>query len=124
MIRTPLLLLGVAALAACAAATPRPLSVAASPGGIEVAMSNGRICRGPAPAGAASGWSGTLQGCPTPYVYSVEIDPGTNPLRLLLDELFTALGAPDLIGPMATVAITDGNGRTRTFTPRGARDAD
>ena len=102
-------------LTACATTPPRPLSVSLTDTNLTGPMSNGTTCTGTAPEGAATGWSGTLQNCPTPYAYTVEIDPGTNPVRFILEEIFTALGGPDVIAPLATVTITDQTGRTRTF---------
>ncbi|MBO6603600.1 hypothetical protein [Rhodophyticola sp.] len=103
------------ALAACTVGPPRPLSVSLTDTTITVPMSNGTTCTDTAPPGAAAGWSGRLQGCPTAYAYTVEIDDRTNPVRYVLEEIFTALGGPDVIAPLATVTITDGTGRTRTF---------
>lgn len=103
------------ALAACTIGPPRPLSVSLTDTTITVPMSNGTTCTDTAPPGAATGWTGRLQGCPTAYAYTVEIDDRTNPVRYVLEEIFTALGGPDVIAPLATVTITDGTGRTRTF---------
>lgn len=114
----PLTLLPIAAaaaLVACAMNPPRPLSVSLTEAMLEVPMSNGTICTGNAPEGASAGWSGTFESCPTPYGYTVEIDTRTNPFRYVLEEVFTALGGPDVIRPLATVTITDATGRTRTF---------
>ena len=105
----------LALLAACAMATPRPVAVALTATELRVTLNTGAVCTGPAPAGAEGGWSGTLQDCPARIPYEVDISPGTNPLRLILEEVFTSLGAPDLIAPVATVTLTDATGRTRVF---------
>ncbi|QBY01054.1 hypothetical protein E2K80_10220 [Rhodophyticola sp. CCM32] len=117
MLRHPTILTAAAliALSACSIGPARPLSVALTETNITVPMSNGTTCRDTASPGAGNQWSGNLQGCPTPYAYTVEIDPGTNPVRYILQEIFTALGNPDVIAPVARVTITDDTGRTRVF---------
>ncbi len=108
-------LLPAAALAACASAAPQPAQVSLTDTLLTVRMSNGTICQGPAPAEGLTSWSGQLQDCPTPFAYSVEIDPGTNPTRFILEELLTSLGGEALFAPFATVEITSDTGVTRTF---------
>lgn len=104
--------LTLAALAACATGPATPTDVSLDRSLLTVAMSDASTCRGPAPAqGAETGWSGTLTGCPWPYAYTVEIDPRTNPLRFVLEEVF----GDSIIAPVATVTITDATGRARTF---------
>ena len=79
---------------------------------LTVTMSDASTCRGPAPTqGAETGWSGTLTGCPWSYPYTVEIDPRTNPVRFVLEEIF----GDGVVAPVATVTITDATGRARTF---------
>jgi hypothetical protein len=110
----------LATLAACATGPATPTRVSLDPDLLTVAMSDGTTCRGPAPAtGAETGWSGRLTGCPSGYAYTVEIDPGTNPIRFILTEVFGA----GILSPLATVTITDATGRTRSFqTPDRAHD--
>ncbi len=111
-------------LSACAATPPRPVEVSLSQTLLEVRLSNGQTCTGPAPAAAAAGWSGTLEGCAVALPYEVTIDPGTNPVRFVLQEIFTAIGLTDAIAPIATVTITDATGRTRTFASPPPREGD
>lgn len=111
-IAAPALLATLLALAACAAGPATPERVTLDATLLTVGMSNGSTCRGPAPAsGAATGWSGRLTGCASTYPYTVEIDPGTNPIRFVLQEIL----GDRIIGPLATVTITDATGRDRVF---------
>jgi hypothetical protein len=113
-------LLSVATLAACATGHATPQRVMLDADLLSVRMSDGSTCRGPAPATAApTGWSGTLEGCGSPYPYVVEIDPRTNPVRFILQEIL----GDRVIGPLATVTITDASGRARVFqTPERIED--
>ena len=65
-------------------------------------------------------WNGTSTfTCPWEYAYTVEIDPGTNPIRFLLTEVF----GEGILSPLATVTITDATGHIRRFqTPDRAGD--
>jgi hypothetical protein len=112
MRRTFARILILSALGACAIGPAMPSRVTLDRSLLTVAMSDGSTCRGPAPAqGAETGWSGMLTGCPWAYAYGVEIDPRTNPVRFIFEEIF----GDRLIGPLATVTITDGTGRARVF---------
>ncbi len=113
-------LLTVTAIAACATGPASPSRVTLEADLLSVAMSDGSTCRGPAPGmGAETGWSGTLTGCAWPYGYTVEIDPGTNPVRFVLQEIL----GDRIIKPLATVTITDADGRDRVFqTPERIAD--
>jgi hypothetical protein len=110
----------LATLAACATGPATPRSVSLEADMLTVAMSDASTCLGPAPAtGAETGWSGRLTECPWTYAYTVEIDPGTNPISFLLQEVF----GDGFVSPVATVTITDATGRTRTFqTPERIED--
>jgi hypothetical protein len=110
----------LAMLAACGTGPATPARVTLEADLLTVAMSDASTCRGPAPAtGAEAGWSGRLAGCPWDYAYTVEIDPGTNPIRFILQEVF----GDSIVSPLATVTITDATGRTRSFqTPERAAD--
>ena len=113
-------LMTVAALAACATGPATPQRVTLDADLLSVRMSDGSTCSGPAPSsGADTGWSGTLTGCASAYPYVVEIDPGTNPIRFVLQEIL----GDRIIGPLATVTITDATGRDRVFqTPERVDD--
>jgi hypothetical protein len=113
-------LVATTTLAACATAPASPERVTLDRDLLTVAMSDGSLCRGPAPGtGAEAGWSGTLTGCAWSYPYRVEIDPGTNPVRFVLQEIL----GDRIIGPIATVMITDATGRDRVFqTPERLTD--
>lgn len=111
-------LVSVVALSACAALPPpRPESVEVSRSGIEVTLTDRSTCIGIAPDGQPDSWSGTLQGCPVPYAYAVEIDPRTNPVRYLLEEVIGLT-----VAPIATVTITDVDGRSRVFASPEPRE--
>jgi hypothetical protein len=112
MRRALLSALTLATLAACATGPATPERVTLDATLLTVGMSDATTCLGPAPdTGAETGWSGTLTGCATPYPYVVEIDPGTNPVRFILQEFL----GERLIRPLATVTITDATGRDRVF---------
>jgi opacity protein-like surface antigen len=104
-----------AALAGCAASAPRPVEVTLDRTLLEVRLSNGQTCLGPAPDAVDAGWSGTLQGCAVAWPYTVDIDTRTNPVRFVLQEIFTAIGLADALAPVATVTLTDDAGRLRRF---------
>jgi hypothetical protein len=102
-------------LGACGTSVPQPQSVIVSQDLITVLMTNGTTCLGPAPSAEVLSWAGRLQDCPSPYDYTVEIDPRANPLRLILVEFFEAVGLDDILSPIARVEITSPGGVTRTF---------
>lgn len=108
------------ALAACATGPATPERVTLDAALLSVRMSDGSTCRGPAPEGGApTGWSGTLTGCAAAYPYVVEIDPGTNPIRFVLQEIL----GDRIIGPLASVTIKNATGRDRVFqTPERLED--
>lgn len=116
-----LFLLPAAMLAGCVAAAPRPLSVTLTDTEITVPMSDGSTCFGQAPEGSGTTWAGTLTGCATPYRYSVEFEPGTNPVRFVLEEVFGAIGLEGALAPLATVTIVDADGVVRTFASPPSR---
>jgi len=112
--------LTLALLGACATGPATPTRVSLDRSLLTVTMSDATTCRGPAPAqGAETGWSGTLTGCAWAYPYTVEIDPRTNPIRFVLEEVF----GDSIIAPVATVTITDATGRDRVFqSPQPVED--
>lgn len=82
-----------------------------------IVMSNREVCEGPRPADAASAseWNGVLENCAYPFAYTVEDDDLTNPVRIVLDEVTEALGAPDLLQPETRVTVTNADGKTYIF---------
>ena len=101
---------------------PRPAQVSLSETNLTVRMGNGEICEGPRPAGATGGWSGRLQGCSAAYDYNIEMDPGTNPLRMVFDEIRGAVGLQGTSVPVAMITISDGSGRDYIYaTPERRR---
>jgi hypothetical protein len=104
------------ALAACTSGPATPTVVQLDRDLLSVRMSDGATCRGPAPDGDRdAGWSGVLQDCPWDYGYTVAMDPQTNPLRLVLEEVLGAIGADGVLVPLATVTITGADGSARVF---------
>ena len=118
-----LLLLPVLVLAACAfPQAPRPAQVTLSETNLSVRLANGETCQGPRPAGMTGGWSGTLQGCSAAYDYMIAMEPGTNPLRMVFDEIRGAVGLQGTSVPLATITISDGGGRDYVYaTPERRR---
>ncbi|MFW5641289.1 MAG: hypothetical protein ACOCY0_00855 [Roseicyclus sp.] len=118
----------VVVVSGCAsAAPPRPVEVSLDRSALEMRLSDARICA--APVTAVPGrytttvtGTGDFPACPG-FAYTVTGDPGTNPLRFVLEEGLAALGLPDGIAPMATVEIAAPDGRTWTFaSPPGTDD--
>jgi hypothetical protein len=67
--------------------------------------------------------AGPLQNCSTPLSYRVTADAGLNPLRLVFEEVFGAIGLGNAIAPAAEVEITAPDGRTWVFaSPPGGAD--
>jgi hypothetical protein len=96
---------------------PRPVEVSLDRSEVTVRLSDMSRCTGPVQAtrGAngqvlVSG-AGALQDCPVPLSYRVTADAGLNPLRLVFEEVFGAIGLGDAIAPAAEVEITAPDGR-------------
>jgi hypothetical protein len=112
----------VALLTGCAVSPPRPVEVSLDRTSLEVRLSNGETCVGPVSAtrsgsggGAAVSGAGQLGGCSVALGYRVTADTGLNPVRLVLEEVFAAIGLPDAIAPAADVEITAPDGRRWLF---------
>jgi hypothetical protein len=58
---------------------------------------------------------GTFADCAVPFSYTVTGDLSTNPVRFVLEEVFTAIGLPDAVAPLAEVEIAAPDGRRWTF---------
>lgn len=119
-----LIFLPILVLAACSfPQAPRPAQVTLTENTLSVRMANGETCQGPRPAGSGSGgWSGRLQGCSAGYDYHIEMQPGTNPLRMAFDEIREAVGLQGTSVPLATITISDGGGRDYIYaTPERRR---
>ncbi len=103
-------------VAGCALVPASPVAVDLTRDQVDVRLSDGTVCTGTAPAtGAETGWSGRLAPCSTGFNYVVEIDPGTNPVRFVLEEIFTGLGFDQGFPPIADVTLTSDAGRTYRF---------
>jgi hypothetical protein len=86
-------------------------------------------CTGPVGGHARRQRPGPRLGCgplgiaPTPLNYRVTADAGLNPLRLVFEEVFGAIGLGDAIAPAAEVEITAPDGRRWVFaSPPNATD--
>lgn len=91
--------------------TARVRAVYLYPHTLNVLTSSGALCAGPKPAGAGATWSGLLKGCDHPWPFTVTLHRERNPLRLVLEEI----GLTPILSPVATVTVTDGSGREKTF---------
>ncbi|MGC9368254.1 MAG: hypothetical protein ACP5DX_01825 [Paracoccaceae bacterium] len=102
----------------------RPDSVMLSRDRVVVGMSTGRRCLGLRAAGepTGTGWAGRLQGCAADYPYEVVLQEGANPLRLMLEAAFEALGGDGLLAPRARVEITGPEGRVWRFRAPGSEE--
>jgi len=118
-----LILLPLLVLSACSLVqAPRPVDVTLTENNLSVRMANGETCQGPRPAGVTGGWSGRLQGCSAAYDYNIAMDPGSNPLRMVFDEIRGAVGLQGTSVPVATITISDGGGRDYIYaTPERRR---
>jgi hypothetical protein len=111
-----LFLLPVLVVAACSfPQAPRPAEVSLTQNSLSVRMWNGETCQGPRPTGTSGGWSGRLQDCSAAYDYHIAMASGTNPLRMVFDEIRGAVGLQGTAVPIATITISDGGGRDYIF---------
>lgn len=110
-------------LAACSQTGGRPEAVLLENDRVTVRMSSGSPCVGfrDASTQTATGWAGTLEGCPMPYPYKVTLQPGTNPVRWVLQETFTALGGDNIVAPLALVEVTAPGGVIYRFRSPASR---
>jgi hypothetical protein len=121
----------VVLLTGCAlqAPPPRPVEVSLDRSTLALRLADGARCTAPV-SGIAGRFSTTVTGagtfadCPVPYAYTVTGDPGTNPLRFVLEEGFTVLGLAEAIAPRATVEIAAPDGRRWRFVSPPEADAD
>lgn len=116
----------VVVLTGCATQTPRPVAVSLDRQDVKVRLADGRTCTGPVEAVplartvTVSG-AGPLQRCGADLTYRVTGETGTNPVRLALEQVFTAIGLPDAIAPRAEVEIAAPDGRSWIFaSPPGS----
>jgi hypothetical protein len=119
----------VVVVTGCAAETPRPVEVSLDRRMLEMRLSDGSRCTAPVTPvqgrfGTTVTGAGTFAGCAVPYGYTVTGDPGTNPLRFVLEEAFTAIGLPGAIAPIADVEIAAPDGRRWRFVSPPERDDD
>ncbi|MDT8856840.1 hypothetical protein RNZ50_17750 [Paracoccaceae bacterium Fryx2] len=101
-------ILMICALAGCAGADPRPVSVRLSNDALVVGLSDGRTCRAdPAPG------SGRMEACGLDWQVLPEARP--NPLRQAFAGLSAALGLA--VTPMAKVVLSGAGGRRVFASP-------
>jgi hypothetical protein len=107
-------MIGVAALAGCAAleTTPVPQSARLSSEVLTLTLSDGTVCRA---AWAEAGGAGRFENCGPGFGYAVDVVENPNLLRQLFTGLTEALGAEGAVPPMAEVVITDATGRDHVF---------
>ena len=110
---------GLALLAGCTIepGTAVPQSVLVQADRLTVRMNDGCPCSGfrDETTETATGWSGTLQGCPSPYRYDVVLNDDTNPVRIVIEEFLTALGGEDILQMRAVVTVDGPEGRQYVF---------
>lgn len=118
-------MLSVLFLAGCVATggggSTDPVSARLSSEGLSVRLANGTTCRGGPPPAGARRWQGELAGCPEGWVYFVELDERTNPARLVVEAVLTALTLEDALAPVATLTIINAENEATVFLspPRG-----
>jgi hypothetical protein len=92
-----------------------PVSARLSAEGLSVRLANGTTCRGGRPPPGAPRWQGALAGCPEGWSYFVELDRRSNPARLIVETVLTALTIEDALAPFATVTVVDAAGQATVF---------
>lgn len=115
MLRSVLALSVAALLSGCASfgVAPRPAEVSLTKTDLVVTLTDASRCTVARPEGAE--WSGTLQGCATPWPYRVELDPRTNILSRVVEAVFERAESVRL-NAFGTVTITDpATGEVFTF---------
>jgi hypothetical protein len=101
-------------LAACVIAPePRPVAARLTPDALDVTLSDSRVCRAEKPAEGP--WEGALTGCPPGWRYAIDLDGRTNPGRLLVEAVLSALTLEGVLAPLAEVQVTDAAGRATVF---------
>jgi hypothetical protein len=92
-------MLAVVTLTGCVGfGEPRPVEVSLDRTDLTVRLSDNSRCTGPVEAVRGTNGqvlvsgAGPLQNCATPLNYRVTADPGLNPLRLVFEEVFGAIG--------------------------------
>lgn len=116
----------VVILTGCAAlGPPQPVEVSLDRTEVSVRLSDGTRCTGPVDAvatrsGTAVSGMGQLRDCTVPLAYRVEADLGANPVRVVLEEVFTAIGLENAVAPSARITLSAPDGRTWSFaSPAG-----
>ena len=107
-------LISFALLAACASdqdAAPKEVRVTQDT--LSVRLTNGTLCKAPRPE--TGNWAGQFDTCDSPIEYRVEGVDRTNPVRILFEEFFGALGGEDLLLPEARVTLTAPDGQAWVF---------
>jgi hypothetical protein len=105
--------LPVLLLAACTAPVGNPVPQEVRLTGTELALrlTDGTLCR--------ADWQATpvgrLGACGPGYGYAVRVDDNPNLLRQIVEGLVLALGAKDVLSPVAEVVITDPAGIDHVF---------
>jgi hypothetical protein len=123
-------MLAVVTLTGCVGfGEPRPVEVSLDRTDLTVRLSDMSRCTGPVEAVRGTNGqvlvsgAGPLQNCATPLNYRVTADPGLNPLRLVFEEVFGAIGLGNAIAPAAEVELTAPDGRRWVFaSPRASTD--
>ena len=125
------IMLAVVTVTGCVAiGQPRPVEVSLDRTELSVRLSDNTRCTGPVAAtrGATGqvlvAGAGELGDCPVPLAYRVTADAGLNPLRLVFEEVFGAIGLGDAIAPAAEVEITAPDGRRWLFASPPEREDD
>lgn len=113
---SPLLALAACTTIATTSGAPAPEAARISSEGVEVRLSNGRVCRGGGQPEDARSWSGALDGCPDGWRYAVVLDARqTNPARYIVEAVLTALTIEETLAPFGEVMVTDAAGRVTIF---------
>lgn len=105
-------------LAATGAQAAEPRSILLTEDRLEVTMGDGTICRAlraEAAENDEAGWAARLTGCPHSVAARVDLDPRRNPVRFLVEEGLTALGASGVLHAVGSVRVIDASGRVHDF---------
>lgn len=102
-------LLAVPLLLAACAAPPAPVAARLNTENLTVTLSDGTDCTAPASP------EGRFDRCNADLGWQIAPDLPANPLRQVVEAVFTEIGAGQTLAPMARITLTDAAGRSTTF---------
>ncbi|NUB46162.1 hypothetical protein GEU84_017345 [Fertoebacter nigrum] len=102
-------LMAVPVLLAACATPPAPVAARLSTENLTVTLSDGTDCTAPASP------EGRFDRCNADLGWQIAPDLPANPLRQVVEAVFTGIGAETALAPMARITLTDAAGRSKEF---------